>query len=349
MQASAICVLVFVVALAIVMMFRWPWLAVGGFWFLGSLAPVIGLVRVGYAPVADRYSYLPSIGLAIAIVWGLGTVARRKPWLGRLSAGVAMIVATTLIIATRVDLRRWKDSGALFEDASRNAPHKISLNNFAFFLIKRGDYTRASDILSQAIELDPNYGVSYGNRTMAKALLGDYEAAKSDYDQAIRRGARPIQPMRLLSPSDMTPNLVAVSQDPEAAWYLYADVARLEPRKPESFLQRASFRAIQGNIAGALADYDKAIQLGDSNPAAYTGRGNTHVLAANWPAALADLTRAIELSPTNAASYQNRAVVFFKMEAFSNAWSDVARCREFGGTPHESFLDALSKASGRHE
>jgi tetratricopeptide (TPR) repeat protein len=332
--------------LALWRMFVVPWLALGWFWFLGTLVPVIGFVPVGLSAVADRYSYIPSIGLGLIIVWGLATVAGASLWRRRALVVLGLMAVLACAWATRLDIRRWRNSESLFESASLTAPHKIALNNLAYALVKRGEYSRAIEFCTRAIELDPQYGSSYGNRALAYAWSNDYEQAKRDYDQAVKLGARPIQPMRrqqLLSGGAIDE---ATSSDPEEAWHLFAGVSGLEPKSAASFRGRGDMRLKVGDVTGGISDYTKAIGLSEE-AVTYTSRGNAYVRLGDWSRALADLTKAVELAPNDAKNYQNRAVAYFKTANYESAWADVERCRKLGGTPPPSFLEALSAASGR--
>lgn len=327
-------------------MFVTPWFAMGWFWFLGTLVPVIGFVPVGLAAVADRYTYIPSIGLGLMIVWGMSAIPGRSLWGGRVIAVLGLMAVLVCAWATRQDIGRWRNSESLFESASHTAPHKIALNNLAYALVKRGEYGRAIEFCTRAIDLDPQYGSSYGNRALAYVWSNDYERAKADYDQAVKLGARPIQPMRrqqLLSGGAIDE---ATSSDPEEAWHLFAGVSGLEPQTATSFRGRGDIRVKAGDVTGGITDYTKAIGLSEE-AVTYTSRGNAYVRLGDWSRALADLTKAVELAPNDAKNYQNRAVVYFKIADFESAWGDVEQCRKLGGTSPPSFLEALSTASGR--
>ncbi len=346
-EVKAVVLMIVVIAmtmLAPAVIFHAPWFTVGWLWFIGTLVPVIGIVRVGYTTVADRYTYLPSIGLFVIVAWAAGRIAANRLWLQRVFATLAVVLVGLMMIATRNDLPRWKDSGALFASAVQVSPHRVAWNNLAYFQIGRGEYTQAIESCNRAIEMNPEYGQTYGNRSLAYAWLDDYESAKADYDQAVKLGTRPIQPMRNRVGGN---SAVPSTNDPEEAWHLFATLFKLEPRRADSFRGRADMRFKLNDVSGALVDYNKAIQLDPNDERAHTSRGNAHVSSGNWLAALADLSKVIELSPTNAASYQNRAVVYFKTQHYDQAWRDIDQCKKLGGTPHESFLHALSEASGR--
>lgn len=335
-------------ALAVWQLFRKPWFAVGWFWFMGTLVPVIGVVRVGLSPVADRYTYLPSIGIFLLLAFGVYhwlDANNRRRWFLRGLGGVAILV---MAVTTWNDLPRWRDAGSLFGAAVQVCPTKVSLNNLAYFQIGKGDPQQAIKHCDHAIRLAPIYAQSYATRSLAYAWQDDYEQSKRDYNQAVSLGARPIQPERLRLLNPATSNLpIFEPKTPEEAWHYFAAVFKLEPRSAGSFCERADFRFKWNDLAGALRDYNQAIQLEPGNATFHSHRGNVHLKLNHEVAALADMTRAIELTPTNAASYQNRAVIHFKARDFAKAWADIEQCRKHGGTPPESFLRALTEASGR--
>lgn len=345
--AISVGVLVIVSALAFWGLFRAPWLAVGWFWFLGTLIPVIGIVRIGYSTVADRYTYLPSIGLFIIAMCAVRQLTRERRWVERLFAVVAVMVLGLMVIATENDLSRWKDSGALFRSAVNVSPHRVALNNLANFQIGRGEYSQAIESCDLAIAMYPDYGPSYGNRSLAYAWLDDYEQAKADYDHAVRLGTRPIQPMHNRVGSGGENLALPVGNNPEESWHLFANMFKLEPKSAESFRGRADMRAKSGDNVGAMSDYNSAIRLDPAAAQSYIGRGNIRARAGNWREAIADMSKAIELSPASAETFQNRAVLYFKAGDFTAAWADIEQCRKLGGTPHESFIRALTEVSGR--
>jgi tetratricopeptide (TPR) repeat protein len=316
-----------------------PAIWTGWLWFLIVLLPVIGLVRVGYAPVADRYTYLPSIGLSLALSWTLAEVAHGSLARISLCSLLALAMVAGCAAATVADIGRWRDTGALFEAATRVAPHKIAFNNLAHFRIKQQQFAEAADACTRAIELDPTYASSFGNRALALARLGRYEAARADYDQAVQLGARPLLLQTTTGNDD---------HSPDDAWFAFAAALRLSPTTAKAFLDRALYRFRSGDDHGALADFGKVLELSPGETMALTGRGNTFVRLKQWDLALADLARVVELTPTDPSAYQNRAVIYFQLGRIDDAWADINKCLRHGGSPPSSFIQALSdSATGR--
>src|SRR5207249_2084543 len=113
------------------------YLIVGWLWFLGTLVPVIGLVQVGGQTMADRYFYIPSIGLFIAIVFGLADIAERRrvpPWVGAAIANVVVLVLATL---SNAQIHRWTDSFTLFKHTLAVTPSNHAIENFLVFALHR--------------------------------------------------------------------------------------------------------------------------------------------------------------------------------------------------------------------
>jgi hypothetical protein len=106
-----------------------PYLAVGWLWFLGTLVPVLGIVQVGLQARADRYTYVPLVGLSIAFAWGAVDLARAVRVPRRALAAAAFVSLAALCVATRLQLRHWRDTVALFERAVAMAPDSAIANH----------------------------------------------------------------------------------------------------------------------------------------------------------------------------------------------------------------------------
>ena len=134
-----------------------PYLIVGWLWFLGTLVPVIGLVQVGGQTMADRYFYIPSIGLFIAIVFGLADIAERRrvaPWLSAAIANVVLLVLATL---TNAQIHRWSDSFTLFKHALTVAPPNVIVeDSLGLALHKSGQLDEAAAHFEKALQIRPD-------------------------------------------------------------------------------------------------------------------------------------------------------------------------------------------------
>ena len=133
-----------------------PYLIVGWLWFLGTLVPVIGLVQVGGQTMADRYFYIPSIGLFIALVFGLADIAEKRrvaPWLSAAIADVVLLVLATL---TNAQIHRWSDSFTLFKHALAVTPPNVRIEyNLGLALPRAAATMKPRRILRRPSKSDP--------------------------------------------------------------------------------------------------------------------------------------------------------------------------------------------------
>ena len=123
--------LLLLTALALAAVRRAPYLLVGWLWFLGCLVPVIGLVQVGWQGMADRYTYLPSVGLYLAAVWGIADLVARRPRLRAAATAGLGLALVLLTVKTRQQVRTWSDSLTLFSHALEVAPSYVAHTNVA--------------------------------------------------------------------------------------------------------------------------------------------------------------------------------------------------------------------------
>jgi protein O-mannosyl-transferase len=168
-----------------------PYLAVGWFWFLGTLVPVIGIMQVGIQSMADRFSYLPSIGIFIAAVWGVNDLLDSRPQKIKIAAFAGSLALAGCLIVTSIQLKYWQDSLHIFwhtikvttdnyaaDDCMGNALEDIGKNDeaekfyaeavrvepdypmaqfhFGMILLQRGDSDEASNHLAEAVQLAPH-------------------------------------------------------------------------------------------------------------------------------------------------------------------------------------------------
>lgn len=151
---------------------------VGWLWFIGMLVPVIGFVRVGAVHVADRFTYLPSVGFFAALVWGVATVAASRAWLRRVTSALALLLLVGCAWHTRAALPVWRNSGALFENAMRHAPDSALVNgNYGLYLMNHERVEESLAYFLRSMELNPQSGEAFASYADALLRLGRSEEA----------------------------------------------------------------------------------------------------------------------------------------------------------------------------
>jgi protein O-mannosyl-transferase len=156
-----------------------PYLLVGWLWFVGMLVPVIGLVQVGKQSLADRYTYLPHIGLFIAIVWGVADLLVRLPQRRWLPAAVAALVLAACGLGTARQLSYWRDTWTLFQrTASVTSGNFVAYAVIANDLVERGNLPQAIEWCRRSLDIAPDY-------PEANNTLGNIYTRQERYDEAL--------------------------------------------------------------------------------------------------------------------------------------------------------------------
>jgi tetratricopeptide (TPR) repeat protein len=164
---------------------RFLYLGVGWLWFLGTLAPTIGLMQFGSQARADRYMYLPLVGLSIMLAWGIADLVAAN--LRKLAAALAGAALIALAIVTRVQIGYWENSIALFERAVAVTERNFYAHErLAFELLEVGRTEAARDHYLAAIAIAPWYGPYYYRLALTYERAGDYDAAIAAHQEALR-------------------------------------------------------------------------------------------------------------------------------------------------------------------
>jgi tetratricopeptide (TPR) repeat protein len=166
---------------------RAPYLLVGWLWYLGMSVPVIGLVQVGNQALADRYTYLPLIGVFLAAVWGLGALADRGP-VPRASVRTLAVVALAVFLGlTVLQTRHWRNTETLFTHTlmvSEDEP--VSHNNLGLYLLEKGRDKEALEHFKAAIALMPGHLEARNNLAAAHIKLGNLDEARKMLVELLR-------------------------------------------------------------------------------------------------------------------------------------------------------------------
>ena len=164
-----------------------PYLIVGWLWFLGTLVPVIGLVQVGGQTMADRYFYIPSIGLLIAVVFGLADIAKTRRVAPSLSAAIAGVVLLVLATLTNAQIHLWSDSFTLFKHTlAVTPPNLIIENSLGIAMDNSGRYDEAAAHFEKALQVQRDHYEVLVNMGVTRYHQGQLPEAIEYYQAAIR-------------------------------------------------------------------------------------------------------------------------------------------------------------------
>jgi tetratricopeptide (TPR) repeat protein len=203
---------------------KYPYLLVGWLWFLGMLIPMIGIVQVGAQTRADRYTYLPQIGLYLLLA--LGSLALFSKW--RRGSAILVIVAVLIIIGlaakSYAETTFWRDSETLWNRTFVNTSNNyVAHNNLGGTLIKKGRVDEAVVHLQKALEIRPDYADAYTNLGHASATKREWADAATSYRAAIR-----LWPNYAKAHNSLAVSLAALGQTDEAIEQFH-EALRLNP------------------------------------------------------------------------------------------------------------------------
>ncbi len=275
---------------------RWPWLFTGWFWYLGTLVPVIGLVQVGMQAMADRYMYIPSIGLFIAIVWGaLELLPASQRTRTTLSAAAVALVICCAVITHRQTLY-WHDNLSLFEHALAVTRHNAFAEcNVGEELARRGQPDQAQKHFRAAQLADPRNPLAYMDLGIAFELEGKVDQAVPQYEAVVR-----LRPWSQSARLTLAGVLNRLGRKDEALAQ-YAQVLQLNPDQPAVRYEVASILAAQNHLPEAVAQLQRVVELQPDFTAAWVEWGTLLASRGRFAEAQAPLRQATALSPTNAA------------------------------------------------
>jgi protein O-mannosyl-transferase len=233
-----------------------PWLAVGWFWFVGTLVPVIGLVQIGEQSLADRYTYIPYIGLSIAVAWGaqeLAALSRRRAvamaWL------IGLCLAACLVL-TRFELQFWQDSQRLFKRALMVTGDSITVHSsLASALAEQGEMEAAEQHYRRALDLMPNYALGHSDLGVALAREGKLAEAEAEFREAIRLG-----PQLVAAYNNLGQLLTQERKLEEAAAILQAAL-KLDPNNEPVHCKLGFVWALEGDLPKAADEFREGTRL----------------------------------------------------------------------------------------
>ena len=316
---------------------RLPYLTVGWLWFAGTLVPVIGIVQVGSQAMADRYSYIPLIGLFVMAAWGIPdllkkwrpTLEPRKEALFALSA----LVLLSLLIVTRTQVGYWRNDFALYDHSLKVASLSDVIHyNRGIAYGELGNLRQAISDYDAAIKINPEYAGAYNNRGVAYNELGNLRQAISDYDAAIK-----INPEyagaynnRGVAYNELGNLRQAISDFDRAV--------EINPEYAEAYNNRGATYGALGDQRKAISDFDRAVEIDPKYAEAYNNRGATYDKLGDQRQAISDYDRAIEINPKYAVAYYNRGVAHATLGNRSKAMEDMITAARFDIQSAKSFL-----------
>ena len=279
---------------------RAPYVAVGWFWYLGTLIPVIGLVQVGMQARADRYTYIPLIGLFMVLAWGLPEALQRRPKAGTALATGAALACAACMILTWNQVQTWRNSKSLFQHAIDVEPGGfLGYYGMGGVLQNQGRPAEALPSYLEAVRLAPRHAGAHSGLGNVYLSLGRIDAAIAQLSEALR-----------LSPDSVDDHIsigIALNRQgksDEAAAQLLAAL-RLNPDSAIGHYNLGNVYAGAGKLEEALAQFKETIRLQPDYAEAHYNLGMALASQGMQPGAIDEFRAAIRLKPDYARAHNN--------------------------------------------
>jgi len=281
---------------------RRSYVTVGWFWYLGTLVPVIGFLQVGYQAMADRYTYIPLIGLFIVLAWGANDLMAAWPAHRVVLATAASMIVLACLVLTHEQVQVWHDGVSLWQHTVAVTHNNfIGETNLGYELAQRDRFDEAADRYREALRISPNYILARQNLGLALASQGKFSDAIEQYQAALR-----LQPANAALRADFGLALANAQRDSDAI-VQYQEALRLQPDLALAHVRLGNALVRQGNVSDAVAHYEHALRVEPSSAEAHNNLGVALASRGSLDEAVVQFSEALRLKPDYTDARNNLA------------------------------------------
>ncbi len=265
---------------------RFRWLLVGWLWFLITLVPVIGLVQVGNQAMADRYAYVPLIGLFLAAAWGVNYLIRPTPLARLLGLVATFIFLFSCLILTKIQLIHWRNNIALFTQAITATKNNATAHsNLGMALANAGRKAEALEQYEEAVRINPNDPEAQYQLGLELMDAEKFKEAQLHFSAALKQETNNVILLNSLGVA------MAAAGSERAAAIHFERAIELNPEYPKSYL-----------------NYATVLQKLNQNGAAFTNFSRALQLEPDWPEALEKMASFLAACPDSAWHKPSEAI-----------------------------------------
>jgi Tfp pilus assembly protein PilF len=330
-----------------------PYLVVGWLWYLGTLLPVMGLMQVGSHAMADRYTYLPLVGIFVMLSWGIAEILPCWP---KREAIIAFLAGTLLLALMTLSWRQvsyWRDSYTLFSHALKATDDNwLAHNNLGLVLVEQGKTQEAEKHYRQALRLMPEYYEAHSNLGLLLARQGKGEEAVAHYKKALA-----IHPGYAAAHNNLGMLFAEQGKIKEAEEH-YRQALRGSPEYYAAHNNLGILLSQQGKYEEAVAHYLKALAINPDYADAHNNLGISLAQKGKHVEALGHFLEALRLKSDDAQLHYNAGLTYLYLRNYPQARQHFRQClvlnKGFGAAKQQlDFLatrkkgeDSVSSPSG---
>ena len=320
---------------------RRPYLLAGWLWFMVTLLPTIGIIQASSQAMADRFAYVPLIGVFIMVVWLVADLWPASQGRGAVQAIMAVAVLTACLVATRLQLRHWRDGEALFRRAvTVTTGNYLAEYSLGCALGQKNKLDEAQIHFAAALKIKPDYAEAHDNLGVVLQMQGKSAAAEAEFLIALR-----LKPDMVRARNNLGLALQAQGKASEAIAE-YHRVMRAHPDNPEAHNNLGKTLAEQGKVTEAMAEFREAIRLKPDYAGAYCNLGNSCLLKGKLAEAIPHYLAALQAQPDFVDAHQALGLVSSALGQTNDAvkhFSEALRLKPDAVESHYGLADILLK------
>ncbi|MGB9454838.1 MAG: tetratricopeptide repeat protein [Bryobacteraceae bacterium] len=326
-----------------------PYLAAGWLWFLVTLAPVIGLVQVGAQARADRYMYVPMVGLTMMLAWGAADLARRWRAIARPIAAAAVATCLAAAAVSAAQIEHWRNSETLFRHAlDVTTDNYLAEHNLGSYLLETGRLSEAIPHLEAALRIRPESAQTRSDLASALAQTpGGLPEAIAQYQAALS-----LLPGSAILHNNLASALARLPERLPEAIREYRAALRIDPDYAQAHRNLADALArTPGGVPEAIAEYEAALRIDPGDAETHNALG---LALAEAPGRLADAVAeyqaALRIQPDYAEAHYNLGVALSKTGRLPEAAAEfeaALRLKPDYAEAHNNLGVVLSQLPGR--
>ena len=279
---------------------RHPYVLVGWLWYLGTLVPVIGIVQSGEQSMADRFVYIPIVGLFVIVAWGIPDLLERWSERRAVLAAAAVLAIAACATAARMQVPYWADNLTLWERVvAATGPNYRGQGNLAMALEDAGRAGEAIPHYEEALRIHPGFVDAYDNLGLALASQGRTADAIADYETVLR-----LKPTDADAHNNLGKILAEQGRIADAVGH-FSSAVRLKPQSSEGHNNLANALATEGRLDDAIGEYTEALRLQPDFADAHNGLGGALVTKGRIDEAAGHFEAAVRIDPNFEAARRN--------------------------------------------
>jgi protein O-mannosyl-transferase len=292
--------LLFITMQAVIFARQRPYLLVGWLWYLGMLVPVIGLVQVGLQSHADRFTYLPQIGLYLVVAWAAKDLTGSWRWHRQVLRTGAVFVVAVLMLCAWKQTSSWRNSELVWtQTLACTSGNYFAHNNFGDAVMGQGRLVEATRHFQMAIEIKPNYAEAYYNLGVVLDRQGKPGEAIDHYQKALE-----INPNHAEAHNNLGMVLAQQGRTAEAIGH-FQKAIEVKPGFEEAHNNLGNALALHGKYVEAIEQYRQALVARPDYAEAHNNLGNALLLQGRYAEAVGHFQKALQLRPDDTKARQS--------------------------------------------